>query len=355
MRIALIDNSRGWGGAEQVLLSLAAGMRSRGHDMTVFLREGGATVEPFRRGGFDVRPTPRDATGIFRGLWRTVRAARRERYDLVHAHRNHDLLVGRMAAAAAGAPLLLTQHCLLGTMSARHIGLADRIVAVSRFIGSDMESRFPSLKGKVEVIHNGIDLSPFDRPRPGYWQNVPALAGARPLFGVVGFFYKNQEELIGLLPRIREKLPAAKLIVIGRDDGKRGNLERAAEACGVTNAVHFAGKVPHREIGDALAGLDFNISAFRREGCALNVIESLASGTPFVGYRSGSYPELVVEGETGMLADTPEEFVRIVVSLAGQPEKTGEMRRRAREDARARFDVKTMIDRYEELYLRLAG
>jgi glycosyltransferase involved in cell wall biosynthesis len=354
LRIALIDNSRGWGGAEQVLLSLSIGMRSRGHEIAVFLREGAATVEPFRREGFDVRPIPRQGLALVRGLLQVIRPARRERFDLIHVHRNHDVLVGKAAAIAAGAPLLLTQHCLLGTMSARHIGLADRIVTVSRYIGADMEARYPSLAGKVEVIHNGIDLAPFDHPQPEYWRNVPAVADARPLLGVVGYFYKNQEELIGLLPRIRERLPGAMLIIIGRDDEKRNGLERVAQACGVSDAVYFAGRIPHAEMGDAMASLDFNVSAFRREGCALNVIESLAAGTPFVGYRAGSYPELVVDGETGMLADSPEDFVRILARLMERPETTEEMRWKAREDARARFDVRRMVDRYEELYARMA-
>ncbi len=60
----MIDNARGWGGAEQVLLSLSSGMRSKGHDVAVFLREGAATVEPFRREGFSVRPIPRQGIGL---------------------------------------------------------------------------------------------------------------------------------------------------------------------------------------------------------------------------------------------------------------------------------------------------
>jgi glycosyltransferase involved in cell wall biosynthesis len=350
MRVAMIDNSRGWGGAEQMVLSLSIGMRTRGYDVSVFLREGAGTVEPFRRAGVTVWPIRRGGWRQIGGLLQLLRIVRREGFDLVHVHRNHDLLVGKIAALAAGAPLLLTQHCLLGSMSSWHIGLADRIVTVSRFIGTDLETRYPSLAGKVEVIHNGIDLGPFSDPRPGYWQGVPAVAGARPLLGVVGYFYKNQEELIGLLPRIRERLPGAMLVLIGRDEERRKVLERLARERGVADAVYFPGGIPHSEIADALAGLDFNVSAFRREGCALNVIESNAVGTPFVGYRAGSYPELVTDGETGMLADTPEDFVRIIATLMEQPDRMEEMRRKAREDARARFDVRSMIDRYVAQY-----
>jgi glycosyltransferase involved in cell wall biosynthesis len=355
MRIAMIDNSRGWGGAEQILLSLSIGIRSRGDDVSVFLREGAGTVDPFRRAGLTVWPFPRRGPRMIGGTLQLLRIVRREGFDLIHVHRNHDLLVGKMAALAAGAPLLLTQHCLLGSMSAWHIGLADRIVAVSRFIGTDMETRFPFLAGKLDVIHNGIDLAPFGHPRPGYWQGVAAVAGARPLLGVVGYFYKNQEELIALLPRIREKLPGAMLVIIGRDDEKQKALELLARERGVADAVYFPGSIPHAEIGDAMAGLDFNVSAFRREGCALNVIESLAVGTPFVGYRAGSYPELVIDGETGKLADNQEEFVQILATLMGQPETLQKMRARGKTDVAARFTLDRMVDRYQALYRQVVG
>lgn len=355
MRIAMINNSRGWGGAEQVMLLLSSGLRAQGHEVTVFLREGAATVEPFRQAGFTVFPIQWKGVQIFRGLARLVRMIRRERIDLIHVHRNHDLPAGKVASLAAGIPLLLTQHCQLGSTSSWIINLADKIVAVSHFIGDDMIARFPVLNSKVQVIHNGIDLTPFTTPQPGYWDRVPAVAGSQPLLGVIGFFYKNQEELIELLPRIREKLPLVKLIIIGRDDAKQKILEQLAQERGVADAVYFPGKIPHAEIGDAMADLDLNVSAFRREGCALNVIESLAVGTPFVGYRAGSYPELVIDGETGMLADTQEDLVRIIVQLFGHPERVCNMREKARKDAFLRFSMNRMIDRYKDTYQNIAS
>lgn len=351
----MINNSKGWGGAEELLLSLATRLKDHGHHVGVFIREGSATVDRFSRADMDVWPIPRKGLEGIAGIGKMLGIVRKQKFDLIHAHRNHDLPIARLASLVAGAPLLLTQHCQLGRTSSFLINLADRIVAVSRFIGSDMEARYPVLRGKVEVIHNGIDLRPFANPRPGFWQNVPAVAGAWPLLGVVGYFYKNQEELIEILPRIREVLPEAKLVIIGRDDVKQPVLEQRARDCGVADAVCFAGKIPHEQIGDALAGLDFNVSAFRREGCALNVIESLAVGTPFVGYRAGSYPELVEDGVTGGLADNREEFVRIIASLMGQPEKLQQMRSRAKADAFARFALERMVERYETLYRQIGN
>lgn len=355
MRIAMINYSRGWGGAEQVLLLLSSGMQSQGHEVVIFLREGAATVDPFRRAGFTVFTVKRQGVKKVSSIFKLVQEVRRSGVNLIHVHRNHDLLAGKAAALAAGIPLLLTQHCLLGSTSSWMINLADTIVAVSNFIGADLSTRFPKASKKVQVIHNGIDLTPFTSPRPGYWGRVPAVAGGSPLLGVIGYFYKNQEELIELLPSLREKLPKTKLIIIGRDDAKQKKLEQLAQELGVADAVHFPGKIPHSEIGDAMAGLDFNVSAFRREGCALNVIESLAVGTPFVGYRAGSYPELVIDGESGMLADTCDDFIRIIVQLTGQPERVDLMRRKAREDAFSRFGLLRMIEQYEDAYNKIRG
>lgn len=355
MRIAMIDNSRGWGGAEQVLLLVASQLKERGHEVTVFLREDAPTVSPFRQAGHTVRTRSGKGLGLLAGLPLLVASVRRGRFDLVHVHRNHDLPAGKLCALAAGIPLLLTQHCLLGRTSKTVINMADRIVAVSRFIADDMVARFPVLAGKVGVLHNGIDLAPFAAPRAGFWDKVPAVAGAAPLLGVIGYFYKNQEELIALMPQVRERLPQAKLVIVGKDEGRQPALEALARELGVADAVHFPGKIPHAEIGDAMAGLDFNVSAFRREGCALNVIESLAVGTPFVGYRAGSYPELVHQGSTGVLVETREEFVQALAELHGDSQRMGAMRKAAREDAFARFDLKRMVDGYLELYRQLAG
>lgn len=353
MRIAMIDNARGWGGAERILFLLARGLVDLGHEVTIFLREGAATVPPFRDQFSSVVEIPRHGVKGVRGIIQLVRTARRVGFDLIHVHRNHDLPVGKLASLVSGAPLLLTQHCQLGTTSLPIISMADRIIAVSHFIGDGILERFPSLRGRLDVIHNGIDLRPFVDPRPGYWGNVPAVSGSSPLLGVVGYFYKNQEKLIALMAEVRRHLPAAMLVVIGRDDERLPLLERVVSEHSLSGAVYFAGRIPYEEIPDALSGLDFNASAFLREGCALNVIEALATGTPFIGYRAGSYPELVQDGVTGILADDDEGFVRRLVEVVKQPDILRNMGEEARRDAFERFSLDRMVSQYDVLYRQM--
>jgi glycosyltransferase involved in cell wall biosynthesis len=351
LRIAMVDNSRGWGGAEGMLFSLASGLRDRGHYVGLFLREDAETVAPFVRAGFDVWPISRSGIGMLGGIMRMVRIARHGKFDLIHVHRNHDLPVGKMVGFCSGKlPLVLTQHCWLGSTSFPLINLPDRIVTVSTFIADGITERYPALSRKVSVVHNGINLGDFAQPRDDYWGAIPALAGKGPLLGVVGYFYKNQEELIELLPRIKTVFPNVVLIIIGRDDTKRILLEKKATDLGVAESIFFAGNIPHEEMKHALAGLDLNISAFRREGFGLSVIEGMAVGTPFAGYRAGGYPDIVENGKNGYLADNREGLLQAIITALDNKDTLHSIGENAMKTVAANFSLDTMISAYEALY-----
>jgi glycosyltransferase involved in cell wall biosynthesis len=351
MKIALIDNSKGWGGAEEMLLSLALGLRSRGHRVGLFLRDGSETVGKFAQTGFDVWPIPRQGFGMLAGIATMSGIARREKFDLIHVHRNHDLLVGKIAGFSSGKlPLILTQHCWLGKTSFPLINLPDRIVTVSDFIAGGITGRFPRLASKIRVVHNGISLQDFDQPRADYWNSMPELTGKGPFLGVIGYFYKNQEELIELLPRLKAHFPNVMLIIIGRDEKKRFLLENKAAEMEVRDSVFFAGDIPHKEMKHALAGLDLSVSAYRREGFGLSVVEGMAVGTPFVGFRAGGYREIVEQGRTGYLVENRDEFVDVLLRVLGDKGLLAQLRENGRAAVRRRFSLETMLDRYESLY-----
>lgn len=352
----MVDNSRGWGGAEEMLFSLASGLRDRGHYVGLFLREGAETVAPFVQAGFDVWPISRSGIGMLGGIMRMVRIARHGKFDLIHVHRNHDLPVGKLVGSCSGKlPLVLTQHCWLGSTSFPLINLPDRIVTVSTFIADGITERYPALSRKISVVHNGINLADFAQPRDDYWGASPVLAGKGPLLGVVGYFYKNQEELIELLPRIKTVFPKVMLIIIGRDDTKRSLLEKKTADLGVAESVFFAGNIPHEEMKHALAGLDLNVSAFRREGFGLSVIEGMAVGTPFAGYRAGGYSDIVENGESGYLADNREGLLQAIITALENREMLHTIGVNAINTVSDKFTIDTMISAYEALYCSLGA
>ena len=354
MKILLIDNAKGWGGAEEQLLALAQALVSVGHTVIVGVRAGGRIEKKFAGGNFLLWSVPRGGLSGLVALARFTAMARRERFQIVHVHRDHDLPVGKLYAVAAGARLVLTQHCRPSRPSRFMYALAHRIVCVSEYIAADIRTRLPTLRSRISVILNGIDAAAFTSPDPGYWRNNPLVGNRWPLLGTVGGFYKNQIELIGLLPELRKSFLEILLILIGEDEkGKAFLVARAAEL-GVSDAVLFTGALPRDQMKHALAGIDLQVSTFRNEGFGLSVVEGLMVGTPFVGYRVGGYPEIVEQGGNGILLETIDEILDVTRGLLADNERRQAMGRNAVESVRWRFSLGSMVDAYISLYLLLS-
>lgn len=337
-----------------MLYALSAGLRDRGHHPVVFLREGSVPVQHFVAGGFDTRPVPRGGLSTLTGLMQMGKQFRKERFDLIHVHRNHDLPTGKLLSLWSGKlPVLLTQHCRLGKSLPLVMDMPDRIVTVSRFICDGIRERFPRAAAKLQVVPNGIDLVEFAQARNDYWSARPELAGKWPLLGVVGLFYKNQEGVIELLPRLREAFPELMLVIIGRDDAKRGGLELQARSLGVSDLLFFAGDLPFADMKHALAGLDLNVSAYRCEGFGLSVIEGMAVGTPFAGYRSGGYTDTVEDGVNGVLADTKDQLLARIIEVLGDGTTLARLAEAARASVQDRYSLDRMLDLYLATYAEL--
>lgn len=355
MKIFMVDNARGWGGAEEQFLAMAKGLTAAGHSVTLAVREKSACSQRLSGEAFNVWPVPRGGLRGVAAMARFAAAARREQFEMVHVHRDHDLPVGKLYALVTGAPLILTQHCQPSKPSQLMYCLADKIACVSEYIASGIRTRLPSLAERISVIHNGIDLTLFTDPDPTYWQRRPEVAGCRPLLGAVGCFYKNQMELIELLPDICREFPTVKLLLIGEDEQNKTPLVSKAAELGVSKAVVFVGNVPRTQMKDALAGVDLQVSAFRNEGFGLTVIEGLAVGTLFVGYRAGGYPEIVNSGENGMLVDNRAELVTAICAMLRERTKWEQLRSKTMQQVRTTFSLKQMVDGYLKFYTSSRG
>lgn len=201
------------------------------------------------------------------------------------------------------------------------------------------------------VIVNGIDPALFTNPDREFWRRNPYLTGRGPLLGVVGGFYKGQEELIELLPDLRKEFPAITLILIGEDEGRKPQLQGLAERLGVTEAVFFAGRIPRDQMKHALAGLDLNVSAFRNEGFGLTVIEGFAVGTPFVGYAAGGYQEVVESGVNGMLVTDKNALMWQIKDLLGDSQGLLSLRINCHQSVvGGEFLLEQMVNRYVQEY-----
>lgn len=337
MRIAHVHKMRGIGGSERHLLTLLPALAERGYDVVFVGLDDPAWNASDFYGALDVpalrlRSDPLALAQLLRSL----------RADVVHTHLVHADVYGGVAARLRGAHLVSTKHnddpFRRGPF--RHVerGLArltDRIVAITDALRRFTVEQVGVPAAKVETIHYGLD-------------DLPAAWGENPPDDVQGRILLSTSRLVrqkGIDVAIRAlaELPDATLVVLG-EGPERPALDALARELGVAERVHLAGRVP--DVAAWLRRASVYLHPARWEGFGLGVLEAMLAGLPVVASNVSSLPELVADGETGLLVppDDPSALARAVVTVAPEQGAAG------RERARREFSVARMADRTAALY-----
>ena len=347
MRIFTLIDWLGWGGAETLLGDLAEGAPSAGIELCVasFAHPAstGAT-ERLRARGIEPVHVPLHRLfdpGDVRDLRRAITAWEP---DVVHTHLAYADMMGGVAARSLGVPAVSTLHLMAWggdrRQQLKHTLAAQvrrrcmaRVVAVSDAGRDAYLGRGWDRPERVVTVLNGVGRT----RRPGDGAAVRRELGIGADERVVTMLTvlrpgKGHEEALAALPRIREAAGDVRLLVVG-DGPDRERLEAAATALGP--AVVFAG---HRN--DVMAILDASdvlLHPTHVDALPTALIEAGAAAVPVVATRVGGVPEIVDDGQTGLLVPAPpraEDVAGAVVRvLADDALATG-----LAEAARRRYD-----------------
>jgi glycosyltransferase involved in cell wall biosynthesis len=348
-------------GGQLVALQLAHALRARGDDALFLSPTSGAFAE--RAVGYrvlraDVRRLHRVA-----GAARLARLLRRERVDVLHTHTLAAAnALARMAGRLAGVPVVSHLHienhfrpatrAVLRTADNASARLADALVAVSEDTRrAYAQQGYPD---RIEVVHNGVEL---DGTAPKELRRELGIPRDAPLVGEIGRLcdVKGQRELIEALAQV----PRAHAVLVGRDLEQDGSyqreLERAAERVGVRDRVVFAGA--RDDARSLLAELDVLALPSWTEGLPLVVLEAMAERRPVVATSVGGTPEVVVDGETGVLVPPrdPNALAAALRRLLDDPELRARMGDAGFERVRERFTADAMTERVLAIYDEVLG
>lgn len=345
MRVVHVHKMRGIGGSERHLLTLLPALAARGLDV-VFVGLDDPDWDPSDFYGALAVPALRLRADAL-VLPRLVRALRA---DVVHTHLVHADVLGGLAARLRGAKLVSTKHnddpFRLGPF--RHVErgmarLTDRIVTITDALREFTIERVGVPAAKVETIHYGLDGLP-----EAWGENPPddVPAGARVVLSTSRLaVQKGIDEAVRALAQLPEDTV---LVVLGEGPERRA-LEELARDLGVQRRVFLLGRVP--DVAAWLRRATVYVQPARWEGFGLGVLEAMHAALPVVATRVSSLPELVADGETGLLVPSgdPASLARAIEAALTQPELgTAGLAR-----ARAEFSVERMATRTVELYERL--
>jgi glycosyltransferase involved in cell wall biosynthesis len=335
---------------------------------------------------------------------------RAQRPDLVHTHSGKAGVLGRLAAHAAGVPLIV--HTIHGpSFGAFQGALANFAFRAAERRAGRVTTHFVSVAnamteqylaagiGKPEQytrIFSGFDLEPFLNAK-----NDPALRaklGIAPDDFVIGkvarlFEHKGHMDLLAAALPLMERFPRVKILLVGD-----GNLRPSLEAMihqmpggkPLQGRVIFTGLVRPEEVPDYIGIMDAVAHLSRREGLARVLPQALAAGKPIVAYDCDGAREVCLDNETGFLVKPEKEeavFAHVLSTqkqlvqasadtLTGREPETlraeslesvthwlGELitkpvlcerlGTRGRELVKEWFPTQRMVDELQELYLRL--
>jgi glycosyltransferase involved in cell wall biosynthesis len=281
----------------------------------------------------------------------------RGRRDPVHAHFAYKAALAALVASRLnGGPFSFTAHGSATVHAPSRYALdakargAEFIVAVSDFNKRTLLEYCPGLDPeRIVVNRTGVFLEEFplreDRPRrPGPFRLVN-VASLYPI--------KNHEGLVDVCAELARRGVDFRLEILGKDDaGRRALLEDRARRAGVLDRLVFRGMVDHGAIAAALADADLFVLTSHSEGIPVAVMEAMARGVPVVAPRVTGLPELIVEGESGWLADParPEEFADRIAGALGDPDGLAAAARAARAVIESDYDMRKNARRLAEVF-----
>ena len=351
------------GGAETYALTVASGLDRLHYRPLMCGMDGGGALEPeiMRRGipFFVMNRRP----GIdLKLMWQLGRLFRREKVQVIHTHHFNQLFYSLPAAKLLGIRVIHTEHSV-EAYKKRHLRWALRLMSLLchrvTAIGTDGENILRDKVGisprRLQVIRAAVDLERFQVDRKAARESL-GLKADEQVAVIVARLYpeKNHPLLLEAFAQVKQKLPQARLLVVG-DGVQQQLIEQTIARLGLGEQVRLLGV--RRDIPLILAASDVAVLCSDREGLPIAVLEAMAARLPVVATSVGDMHRVVHDGESGLLVP-PGDAARLaqaLLDLLENRDRASQMGQAARKLVEQNYNLLQMVAAHEKLYARKAG
>ena len=347
-------------GAAIQLRDLAIGLAARGQAVTVATPPSEIWAERMREAGVGYVPIPMKRAWDVRGAWRIARAVRGGDIQVAHAHKGRARTLALVAGLmGARCKLVLNRGVSFHVPRARRLGYTSRrvhaIVAVCESIKRDLVATGVPAQ-KIEVIYSGTDIARFHPGLDG--RPIRRELGLTPehfLITQIGVrSWRGWQDVLDAMARIAPEAPRARLLFVGAPPPRVAELGERARERGLEGRVLVLG---HREdVPQILTASDVVVdTSYAGAGLTGSIREALACERPVVATDLAGMPELVIEGETGLLVPPrdPAALAQALRRVIENPTWAQAMARAGCKRVDAHFSLRAKLDATEALYRRL--
>jgi len=300
--------------------------------------------------------------------WKLARAIRERGIRVVHAHQYSPFFYAALAKMADRGRfrLILTEHGrhFPDVVSPLRRGinrlmldrLADVVTACCEFSAKALSKNDGFAGRKIEIIENGIDADRYENRRNRReLRHSLGLADERRYLAMIARFHpvKDHAMLLRAFALVAATRNDVDLLLVG-DGPLREKLETQVRDAGLTERVRFLGV--RSDVPEILQAIDLFALTSVSEAASLTLLEAMASGLPVVVTHVGGNPEIVRQGIDGLLVPRGGEnaLAAAFIKVLDDPELASRMGENGRRRVDEHYRLERTIDRYENLYLRLA-
>jgi glycosyltransferase involved in cell wall biosynthesis len=357
IRVVHLVSTLNIGGLEKVVYDLLRFGDQDAFDFQVWcLGEIGALADRFAELNIPVVSLGLLHRGTLRAMWKLRQKLKGEQVDVLHTHNPSPHIVGAGAAALSRNTVLVhTKHGRNYPKDRKKVlwnrvasWFTDTVVAVSndaRDVAIEIE-RVPAKK--VHVIQNGIEL-------PAVWNTNRDDSLMKRAIHVARLSRpKDFRTLLEATKLVVAQVPDFQLDLVG-DGPQRADVETWCDELQLRDSVKFLGF--RKDVLNLLEHTGISILSSTAEGLSITILEAMASGLPVVATDVGGNPELVKDGETGLLvpAKSAEAMAEALLKLVRQPSLARELGQAGRRRIENHFDLRVVVAQYQQLYTDLVA
>ena len=354
-----MSSSSGPGGAETLLASVASGLDASRYRSVVCLFRDGWLRERCQELGLETHIIPMRGMLDLGWLRRFGKLVQEREVGLIHAHEFGANTYGTLVGCLARIPVVATVHGrsyfserARRRLAYRLVSRAAVMVAVSEDVKRFIVERTGTSPARVRVVHNGIGAA--TPTSPGETARVRAALGIRdgePVVIVVGSLYdvKGHRYLLEAAPSVLTACPSTVFLIVGRGHREMA-LREQAKTLGIEDRVRFLGF--RRDVPALLAIADVFALPSLSEGLSIAILEAMAAAKPVVTTAVGGNPELVLDGETGLLVESadPRRLAAALTRVLTDPAEARRLGENGQRRVMSRFTTAAMVRAYEAIY-----
>jgi len=359
MNILYITNHLNIGGITSYILSLATGMKKKGHNVYI-ASSGGQLLSKFLEEGINYIPIPIKTKSeispkILFSAVRLFSAVKKYNIDIIHSNSRTTQVLGCLLARFTGCVYISTCHGFFKKRFSRRAFpcWGRKVIAISESVKEHLMKDFGVKEKDIQVVHNGIDVEKFKSQNTKLKTQIKKNLGLGdgPVVGIVARLsdVKGHKYLIEAMGDILEKIPQTQLLIVGEGKMEK-ELVTLVERLGMEKNVFFLPSVSDAK--DALSIMDLFVMPSLKEGLGLSLMEAMACGLPVVASDVGGIKSLIQDGHNGLLIRPADSkgLSFAILELLQNPERAEKLGRAARVFINQNFSQENMILETERVY-----